>query len=378
MNNEILQEQTQLLDKYLEEWKGNLTFRLREDFPNVVFDIRKNILESVQIPKIDMLTYKKAIIHQIQKEFENTRSYSFTDEELLENRIKNIPQAKDMKITKLLTKQITKERRYLNGDQRLDYFHKLPTETKEYFITGNPVTMARMYFDVDTCISPDGENQAAIFQYLLSPYFYLVYSSDFKNRMLVAINEDKKMITASRVYGGYDFMMSASFAKWCVDKGYIFAERYFYMLHTDGFQYIDSPDIGITQLVEYFGGDVYGEHKREFIVSAMQKPSHCTFVNDAITNEKMYSEDLITAEHIHSNCSHIMTANTEYCCECGELVDSYGYDEYESMCSSCASDHNYCEGCDEYHSQSDYDFDKNMCDYCVERMEEEEEEEDIE
>jgi len=376
MNNEILQEQMNELDKYLHEWKGNLTFRLREDFPSVVFDIRKNMLESIPIPKVDMLTYKKAIIHQIQKEFQNTRGYSFTDEELLENRIKNIPEAKDMKVTKLLTKQIIKERMYLSGDQRLDYFHKLPTETKEYFITGNPVTMARMYYDVDTCISPDGENQAAIFQYLLSPFFYLVYSSDFKNRMLVAINEDKKMITASRVYGGYDFMMSASFAKWCVDKGYTFSARYFYMLHTDGFQYLDATDMDITQLVLYFGGVVHDEHKTELMVSAMQKPLHCTFVNDAITNDHMYSEDLITAEHIHSNCSHIMTADTEYCCECGELVDSYNYDEYESMCSSCAADHNYCELCDEYHSNQDFDFDRDICIYCAEREDEEKEDEE--
>lgn len=369
MNYQVTQENIIELNHHIENWKSYFVFKLREDFANVVFDIRKNMMKEIAIPKLDILTYKKAIIHQIQEDYNNIREFHFTDDELLENRIKNTPAVKDMKITKLLSKQIAKQRRYASTDQRVDYFHKPADENREYFLTGNPITMARMYLDVDTCISPEGENQASIFQYLVSPYFYILYSSDFKNRMLVIIDEENKRISASRVYGSYDFMMSASFAKWCVDNGYTFADRNYFILDTDDIHYLDATDQGITSLVKYFGGDLIDNYSQRITVDPFQKPAHCTFVCDAITNKSPFNsyvcDNRTVFEKIHSSCSHIMDESTEYCPECGCLTHPEDFDHSEGMCADCSANHNYCEGCDHYYHEDEYNFEHSLCTDCA-------------
>lgn len=365
------------MDIYLTDWLDRVNFDMRKDYVDVVLDIRKDILDDIYIPKVDMLTYKKAIIHQIQDEYEGTRDYRFSDKELLENRIQEASEYKDMKITKLLSKQIQKNRRYSANDQRLDYFHKLPSENKEYFMTGDPSMMARMYIDVDTCISPDGENQAAILQYLLSPYLYIVYSSDYKNRMLVVLDKERKMITTSRVYGGYDFMMGLSFAQWCIDNEYSFVDRNYKLMDVDSLQYIDSSDESIGRLVSYFGGDVIDDFVKPKL-HPFSKPEHCTFEGDALTGHYMSDSyaSVSTNERIHSTSSSIMDGSIEHCPECGDHVSVHDYDEYEGMCHDCASNHNYCNNCDEYHHSNDYDFDIGLCNYCVEALNEEEEDEE--
>lgn len=365
------------MDIYLTGWLDNVNFNMRKDYVDVVLDIRKDILDDIYIPKVDMLTYKKAIVHQIQDEYEGTREYRFSDEELLENRIQEATEYKDMKITKLLSKQIQKNRRYSANDQRLDYFHKLPSENKEYFMTGDPSVITRMYIDVDTCISPDGENQAAILQYLLSPYIYIIYSNDYKNRMLVILDKERKMITTSRVYGGYDFMMGLSFAKWCVDNGYSFVDRNYKLIDVDNLQYIDSSDESIGRLVVYLGGDVVNDFVKPKL-NTFNKPEHCTFQGDALTGHYIsdtYSS-VSTIEHIHSSCSSIMDSSIEYCSECGYHVNADEYDTSESMCYGCAENHNYCNNCDEYYHSSDYDFDIGLCNHCVETLNEDEEDEE--
>lgn len=367
------------MDIYLTDWLDNVNFNMRIDYVDVVLDIRKEIMEDITIPKVDMLTYKRAIVEQIKKEYDNTREYNFTDEELMENRVKHSIENKDMKITKLLTKQIQKNARYGRNDQRLDYFHKLPTDTKEYYMTGDPSVMTRMYIDVDTCISPGGENQAAILQYLLSPYFYIVYSNDYKNRMLVVLDKERKLISASRVYGGYDFMMGLSFAQWCIDNDYSFVSRNYYFFDNESLQYVDSTDSTITGLIEYLHGDVVNDWAKP-LLNPFTKPEHCTFQGDAITGHNMPESlsSLSTIERIHSSSYSIMDGSTQYCSECGDHVSEDDYDEYEGMCHDCAANHNYCEQCDDHYHGSDYDFDKGLCNYCVERIEEEKEMEDEE
>jgi hypothetical protein len=373
--NEI-KAKAKTMDIYLTGWLDNVHFNMRKDYVDVVLDIRKNMLDDIYIPKVDMLTYKKAIVGQIQYEYENTREYNFSDKELLENRIQDLNEYKDMKITKLLSKQIQKNRRYPANDQRLDYFHKLPSENKEYFITGDPAILTRMYIDVDTCVSPDGENQAAFLQYLLSPYLYMIYSNDYKNRMLVILDKERKMITTSRVYGGYDFMMGLSFAKWCVDNGYSFVDRNYKIIDTDNLQYIDSSDESIARLIEYFNGDIIDEYVSPKL-SVFNKPEHCTFQGDALTAHHIPIDlPISTMERIHSSHSSIMDSTTEYCDECGCHVGTDEYDSSEGVCYGCAENHNYCDNCDEYHHSSDYDFDIGLCNYCVETLNEEEEDEE--
>jgi hypothetical protein len=354
---------------------------IREDFFESVMELAEYKIDKTYVPAIPMIDYKRAIVGMVNDIVKERQvNYYFTDEELLENRIINDLSNKDMKITKLLTKKVKEVSNYMST-QFLDYFNKLPIENDEYYISGNPIDILESYIEVDTCVSPGGDNIANIFQFLVSPMVHVAFTKDKSSRMLVFVDQEKKIAATNRVYGKYNLMLEFSVLKWLGRNGYSVAEKFNDYFSSDGLYYSESRGSDMRLLLEHF--DIPMESPVNFSerVDMFVRPKGLKTVGDLITGSSYsYASDdvvehLTTTSDLRSASGMLLFSDEEFCRECGDVIsnDYYNYD-FE-MCSYCYEDAeiNYCEECGNDYSYDNFDLDENMCNHCLwERNREEE------
>ncbi len=356
---------------------------LREDFFDAVMELSEYKIAKTYMPAIPMIEYKRAIVEMVNTVIqEKQKAFYFTDEELTENRIINDPANKNMKITKLLTKKIKEVSNYYNT-QFLDYFHKLPSEDDEYYISGQPLDILESYIKVDTCVSPDGDNVANMFQFLVSPVVHVAFTRDKSSRALVFIDQENKVAAINRVYGKYNLMLEYALLNWLGRKGYKIAENFNEYFSGHGLYYTENRSADIKRLLGYFNIPLQEPTNFSERVGLFLRPSGLKTKGDLITGGNFYDyeSNYTTVSDLRSSGGTVLHSDEEFCSGCGDVVlnDYYNFD-YD-LCEYCYQDAevHYCEECGNDYSYENYDLDENMCNHCLwERNREEEEDVDSE
>jgi hypothetical protein len=352
---------------------------VREDFFEVTHELAEYKLPRTQMESVPMLDYKKVIVNSIEKKNQKENFYNFTDEELVENRIKNNKELLNMKITKILVKDLKDATRF-SSTQIVDYFHKLPNENETYYISGEPNDLLKAYTEVSTCISPDGDNIADMFQFLVSPVIHIAFTGDFKSRVMVFLDKQTRTASIGKVYGKYNLMLEMSVMKWLIDNHYSLSKEP--STHFSVYQlfYYDHPYSDLVGAFEFMGGVIADElDPVSSKIQIFEKPDG---------KEENYKTDLITGGlnnttsttiiELRSSRGMLIEEDEEVCSNCGYVVDSdyYNYD-YE-MCENCYEEepHCYCESCDENYHEENFDFEENSCIECAQMIIEEREAEE--
>lgn len=362
--------------KLLREWLNETYVELNPYFIENMIEIRKDMPNEVEIPTVQMLDYKKAIIKELEKDYSKIRecNFKFTDEELEKNRFMTGSQS-DRKITKVLS-EIIKETRY-GDDQRLDYFHKLRNPDVKYKIYSSIEEITTRYKEVETCLSPGGSNQSNIFRHLYSPYAYLIGDVEGNARMLAYIDFKNKYVFLHRVYGSYDLMLEISAIKYFVENGFVFVENIQdYFDGTEMFNYVDAFYTNRLEYVRFFGGKIKSEASEGEGVHLFEKPKDAKILDrhgnvsnkvDAFKYELLQNPELTINATLNDSCG--IRNEDEYCCSnCGEIVSRDEYDFDYECCSVCSNhNNNYCPECDcNGISDDDFSFSMGMCIDCVE------------
>jgi hypothetical protein len=336
--------------------------------------MRKQMLPDVLLNPIDMLTYKKALLSNIQKKYQI--SVNFSDEELIENRTKN-----NEKVTKILHREVTKDRDENNfrpayGDQTLDYFHKPKFPDNQYFITASPTELVHLYSRIETCVTYDGSNSGQMYHMLASPYVYLVSDSKLSARMAIMVDPERKIFILGRVYGSFDVMMEMVLVKHFKDLGYAYIENLYQFFETDDVSYIDSHQTGGKEMLEYFGVPAARSKEKEVegfnyrmtdTKDYFQKLEGMKVPFDIISGSTLRDDQTLTTTfYVRSHEGGIITDfYTHYCGSCGSLVDEGDYDFDSESCLDC-SYYEYCNDCGENVDRDFYEYDYDMCRSCAE------------
>ena len=347
------------LDDRIERWEEYMYFELNPNFAEALLGLREGMQPRVQIPQLDMMTYKKSIIADITKDYNLT--LDFTDEELEQNRILN-GEHKNTKITKYISNKLSERHKALR-EQKLDFFNKLRTADNEYYIDSDPSVILEAYLAVRTCLSPGGENQSNLIKFLASPYVYIAVDKRYSSRMMIYADWDRKIAFFHRVYGNYDYMFALSVVKYYIDNGFVFA-NHLYDAFDDGegdfISYRDSDENDYTHHIDFFGGE-YGAMPE---VDLWKQPSWYHSHVDMLSGKRMKGHHYTTFYNFHDSASRMLPEGEEYCTSCQDIVRSDDYDFDWEMCNYCSNDHNYCEYCGENHPSESYNFDENMCNGC--------------
>ena len=192
MNTNLNFTETQIKDfeHIFREEKYLLRFREDLHFTNC-----SGMQPRIELEMATMIEYKRAIIEELENDFPRVKeaNFTFTDEELENNRIASGPNA-GRKITKVLTKALDDEGGGYRNEQRLDYFNKLRLTENSYFIDSDPMVFMEFYLKVQTCVSPGGDNQSNLLKFLASPYVYIAGDKAKSVRMLIYADFDRKRV----------------------------------------------------------------------------------------------------------------------------------------------------------------------------------------
>jgi len=358
---------------------------LREDYYEVVQEIRKSMMPKIGIEKLDMLEYKKSILHMIKSKFRDEFDYNFSDEELQENRVKNIKGLENTKVTKIISKALNnyKEKHQRNNIyfdynrefKFLDYFHKIANENEEFYISSDPNDLLLAYEKISTCVSPDGDNIANIFQWLVSPFTYIAYTRDtnkegelvINNRAIVYIDYGNRVASIGNIYGSYNVMFQVSIMKWLKENHFSIALEPSDWFAFHDLYYTESGLSSVKDFVDFFNISVVDKEYSKRI-SIHSVPYYIDIIGDAITGHgygkpKLYLLD----SEIRSSSGMLLYSDEAICGDCGEVVSSDEYDYDGEVCDYCAqfTSRNYCEDCGEHYLDSDFDFEEDLCSSCA-------------
>jgi hypothetical protein len=282
-----------------------------------------------------------------------------------------------MKITKLLTKKVKEVSNYMST-QFLDYFNKLPFENDEYYISGQPLDILESYIEVDTCVSPGGDNVANMFQFLVSPMVHVAFTRDKSTRMLVFLDQEKKIAAINRVYGKYNLMLEFSILKWLRDKGYSIAQNFIDYFDGSGLYYVENKGTDMRRILKYFDVPIKSHVNFNERTDIFLRPKGLKTIGDLITGSSYVvagiQEHLTTTSELKSSSGTLLDHYEEICGGCGDIVSSDYYNYDHSLCDYCYQDADihYCQECGGDYCYEDYDFDEIMCYNCSSERKEEE------
>lgn len=354
-------------------WEATCHFGLNPNFYEDVMEARRNMPVRIDLPKVDMNTYKRAIIHDI---FQNINSYEVeeketirpTEQELEANRFLD-GEYKGRKVTRVLT-ELSRQGVGRNN-QKLDFFHKLRNDKNEYYITSDPTEIVEGFVDIETCFSPDGENKSVVVSYLASPHTYMAKDKFGTVRMTIYADMENKKVFLHGVYGSYDYMFSLAVVNYFVEEGFSFSMNlgdYFDVPHLE---YTDAILCSFEENIKFLGGKTLGGYHGPML-NIWTRPDGEKDAVDIVTGDASFFEGdhyYTTATELHtSSYGHmILTSDSHWCGECDGIVDSHSYDYDYEMCSDCAGNRNWCEDCGEFIEADYYNFEVNACDFCADR-----------
>ena len=356
------------LNELLYAYKDEAYIDIRPDLAEVILDIHKENSKTIEIEKINLLQYKRAILGALEQDYSSIKKQGlkFDDEELETNIVKE-GKFKGYKITKVLTNTIKKDG--VSSDQRLDFFNKLKNPDEKYFLSSNPVQLLDAYDKVQTCLSPQGSNQSIILRFLLSQYVYVAYNGTKTSRMVIYVNNSEKAVFLNGVYGSYDLMLTCAVVSHFIKEGYSFIERIGDLFDVSGFSYLDCHNCQFKDIIKQLGGTIIERDQITFdSVHFNKRPDHCTFERDGVTGGPMDSDELTFEYNFHDG-NGILPEDYYRCESCGRVVETTDYDYDYECCNDCRRDEeNYCERCDCNYHDDDFNFDYGMCEDCVNRI----------
>lgn len=344
------------IENNLIKYIGMMDFDINPEYFKHVYEIRRRMHEDIYLDGISNIEYKKIILEVLKKQYQDI-FINFTDSELINNIIENSLPEKGMKVTKYLA-------RFSRYDNRIDVFHT-NIEGRRITITANPLDFIELYDEIGTCMSPEGENQHAFLELLLSPYAYIAYDDTKNHRMIVLVDYEKKIFFPASVYGcGYNIVLPYSVSKYFVEKGFTsvrYASDYF---DTESLSY---SDFGSNYHLNFpvFEGRVQ-EEKPERKRDIFEQLLDYRIDRDAIEGYAPVNNSYHIVQLFDKN-GYISLSSGVYCEICGESVDEDDYDFDLDCCNSCADENYvYCEKCERDIYIDEYNFDLNMCDSCAE------------
>lgn len=348
----------------------------REQYFNDVEDLRQYCMPRFELQQIPMLEYKNIIVKTLELDYpEAISNYSFTPAELLNNRVNTDKLAKgeeNMKLTKFLAKKIKETGKCYKFEQRLDYFHKIGSSDESYFISGDPIDIVNLYRDIETCISPSGENASSMLQMLVSPFVYIAYSSNHLCRMLLYIDIERKLFATGSVYGKYNKMFELTVLKWFKENGYTMAKNAYDLFSTTHSYYVDNVNGGAITSAKAMNLSLLEKTENITRVDLFKKPVEIKNKNyDFITGEKATCEiDSTVINDIRTSGEYILTEDQAYCYECGGIVGSEHFDYDSDLCYDCSESVLYCDDCGETFYEEDFVLSADLCISCYEETEE--------
>lgn len=360
---------------------------LRGDFYETVMEIRKGMIPRTRFEKLDMLKYKRAILFMVKEKFRDNFTYDFTDDEVIENRVKTIKGLENTKITKVISKAIKENDNVFSRDTKfLDYFHKLQDEDEEYYLSSDPNDLLQAYSDVSTCVSPNGDNIANIFQFLTSPYIYIAYTKrnilgehdkEIKNRAIVYLDFANRVFSLGQIYGSFNMMFELALLSFLRREEFNISTSVQSYFNLETLHYMESGTGDLQYYASFFGMKDLRKDSYDKRISIHSKPYYINVENDAITGDGIFGLG-ITTKHlinigIKSARGTLLDEYEEICGDCGEIVGSEYYDYDYELCDSCLqyADRNYCERCDNSFPDSEFDMHMDMCNSCAYEAEEE-------
>lgn len=336
------------------------------NFIRDVYDMRIQMHPKVVLEPLSMLEYKRNMLKYLHKQYVYEVPINYTDEELLTNRTRN-----NTKITKELNKLIreqSKNYHTFSSLQELDYFHKLRYDDNKYYITADVFDILYAYSEIQTCLSPEGENQANFLEMLASPYFYLV--SDLHNsvRMGLLIDYEKKKVFLNKVYGSYDSMIVMTVIKHFVSMGFEFVKNISYF-HDDfvNLSYIDTYNCYHQEMIEAMGYDSYLKeiaYSHENVNNLFSLPEGIKVERDLFTGDRP-EENVSVSFSLWGNEFGIVSQYERICGSCGDIVDANDFDDDQYCCHFCAEYH--CDYCEINYDESDM-YDDMTCLNCHHEM----------
>lgn len=352
-----------------------------ENFIENLIEIRKNMREKVELPPLPILDYKRNTWRELNL-LHNFEGLDVSDEILLSNRLPS-----GEKLTKRISKAIYKDDyRYSTTDPRIDYFNKPRNEKNTYIISADPLDILRLYYEVETCISPWGSNQSTIYRYLYSDQIYIAYSSDERSRLIIFDNPEQKIVFLCLVYGYQDPMLVQTVIQHYIDLGYSFLDTYYFLFDTRNWFYCDGTHARYLNLIRVMGGTIVSgkDIEEENRVAINRVPAHWDKDEDALFKGRIYDKDNIIYPFFKDSGNHTIYEGQEFCDNCGEVIDDRDYDYDYEMCAYCANgqraeDYKECEGCgnptfyeelseDGLCSACQADVEYFICDACGQRV----------
>ena len=351
----------------LRPWFDYMNFELQSNYYKAVSAARSQY-EDFVIPFVDDLTYRQEILFQIEEKY--NFGLTFTKEEILQNRL--IGGLNDnMKLTKFLSKKIREKEQESEDytDKRIDFFNS--TYSGEIYLTLNPMLMCELYYDIQTCHSPEGSQAHNFLKMLLSKYIYIAFDKSRKFRMIVFIDHENKRFYMSPLYGQFNIAVPISIAKYFTDLGYKHIANPYKYFDTTFFDYDGDMNAYAYNHISFIqkNDNQSGENRESENYSFCPIPQVEDFrtshdvINGYYGVDKSYS---ITS--LYCNDEMISLEDGIYCECCGRSVDTCDYNYDVDMCYDCYSeDHFYCYKCDEWYPKSDYVQETDSCVYCANR-----------
>lgn len=342
------------LEGMLNLWETNVVFS--PDYLKNIFEIKSGMLKKQTVKPLEMLEYQRLILSCL-KHKHKIELPEFTDTELQNNFYVCDEFPMGIKITKYISKK------NIDRDRAVDFFSKLRVPNNEFYIDSNPLMFTEMYEKIRTCISPGGEYQHTMFQFLFSPHAYIAYDKTKSVRMLIFADDKEKVVFLNPVYGNYDEMFVLSIIKHYIQKGYRFLHDVEDWFADDDF-YKDSTSIFHSLSISLLGGSFFINFDKQYN-HLLIKPEWATFTGDAATG-KPCSKFLTTAENFEAKY---------YCEGCDEYYYRDDFDISAGMCYNC--DEEECEVCGMTYYSGDFDYDNDCCYNCSRKKREREEMEDV-
>lgn len=343
---------------YLNQWEVDVPFS--EGYEDRISEIKSGMLEKQTIKPIEMLKYQRLILKCIERS-ESISLPAFTEEELNKNFYICDEYPTGIKVTKYVNKIINARYNLGRQDSRLDYFNKLRYDDNEYYIDSNPFLFVELYRNIQTCVSPGGENQGNIFRLLASPYIYIAYDKRKKVRTLIFADDKNKRVFLNPVYGEYDLMFIFSIVDHYIKLGYSFIKDIELYFENDSI-YKDSDELSFSDIVEFMGAQIFSDSMKVY-PHLLDRPSWITFEGDVYTGKIYDNMRLTTYEDFYEMYE---------CYKCGGRFYEDDYDFDSECCHSCSDV--YCDVCDEYFDQEHYDWDYDCCRACADEEREREKE----
>lgn len=350
------------LQNLFQPWEEEIRTGFNRDFIREVYEMRVQMKPREILEPLDMLEYKRNMLRYLDKYYVYKVPVHYTDQELLTNRTKN-----NVKVTKELTKIIKEQSEKFNTYgtlQELDYFHRLRYEDNKYCITADVGEILYAYQEIQTCLSPGGENQAHLIELLASPYFYLVTDLHRSVRMGILVDYENKKVFLNNVYGSYDSMVVMAVINHFIIMDFDFVKSMSYF-HDDypRLSYLDNYNCSHQEMIEAMG---YGASIvdnipfNERVNNIFALPRDIEVERDLFTGAKN-TEYVSVGFALWGNEAGIVTEDERICGSCGEVVDASDFDDDYITCHYCAE--HYCSACDNYYDIDDM-WDDDTCHMC--------------